>query len=91
MSEEIKPGDNGHGAEGQEQPPTPEVKVRQLLVIGVTDTGKVLVKGPMADEQVLCLTALGEAVKIVSNFEKPVIMKPDFRSSLRRFLPNKRN
>ena len=84
MTEEIKPGDNGKAE--QENPPTPEVKVRQLLIIGVTDTGKVLVKGPIADEQVLCLTALGEAVKIVSNFKKPVIVQPNFMGGVRRLL-----
>lgn len=89
MSENVKPDDNGHGHEPIPAPggaETPKETAREVVAIAVTSAGRVLVKGKLADEKNLILTALGEAIKIVANYEKPMIVKPDFIGGVRNML-----
>jgi len=83
MSEE-KPGNNGHEqAAGHEQA---KPKIMKLMEIFLSEDGKVFVKGPLGEQKDTCLKALGESVKIVTDFHKPVIVKPDFMGGIRKLL-----
>jgi hypothetical protein len=55
----------------------PEVKpkIAKLLDIAVDEKNMVYVNWPV-DKKELCLTALCEALKLVSTYEKPVVEKP---------------
>ena len=59
----------------------PEVKITEVLIIAIEEgTGKVMVRGMLANRKP-CLNCLGEAIKVVANFDAQPkrIIKPNVR------------
>ena len=53
----------------------PKTKVSPVLIISMTQDGKVTVQGPLQNKK-FCLTLLGDVIKIVANHEPTRIVVP---------------